>query len=104
MNTAPGGGALDSGVSFITRQVWRTIASTQRACSASSDSAAGVRAPCRLSPARPARSTAPDGQRVDASAARFQPPELAAGLAGAYVDIEGTLENGVLRASAVSDP
>ncbi len=45
-----------------------------------------------------------DGQRVDASAARFQPPELAAGLAGAYVDIEGTLENGVLRASAVSDP
>jgi hypothetical protein len=45
-----------------------------------------------------------DGQRVDASAARFEPPELAVGLAGAYVDIEGTLENGVLRASKVSDP
>lgn len=45
-----------------------------------------------------------DGQRVDASGAAFEPPELARTLAGAYVDIEGTMEAGVLRATRVSDP
>jgi hypothetical protein len=45
-----------------------------------------------------------DGQRVDARGATFNPPELATALAGAYVDVEGTLDAGVLRANSVSDP
>lgn len=45
-----------------------------------------------------------DGQRVDVSAATFVPADLATGLAGAYVDVEGTMVDGVLRATKVSDP
>lgn len=45
-----------------------------------------------------------DGQRVDASGAVFEPATLRNSLAGALVDIEGTLAGGVLRASRVSDP
>ncbi|MBL8331114.1 MAG: hypothetical protein JNJ71_19915 [Rubrivivax sp.] len=44
------------------------------------------------------------GQRVDASAASFDPPSLRNELQGAYVDVEGTLDNGVLRARRISDP
>jgi hypothetical protein len=45
-----------------------------------------------------------DGQRVDASAAVFDPPGLGNALAGAHVDVEGTMVGGVLRATRVSDP
>jgi hypothetical protein len=45
-----------------------------------------------------------DAQRVDASAAVFDPPGLRDALAGAYVDVEGTMVGGVLRATRVSDP
>lgn len=45
-----------------------------------------------------------DGQAVDAGAASFDPPALRAALAGAYVDVEGVLNAGVLVASRVSDP
>jgi hypothetical protein len=43
------------------------------------------------------------GQRVDAGAARFEPASLAATLDGAYVDVEGSLVDGVLMASAVNE-
>jgi hypothetical protein len=45
-----------------------------------------------------------DGQRVDASTAVFDPPGLRAALAGATVEIEGSLSGGVLRATLVRDP
>ncbi len=45
-----------------------------------------------------------DGQRVDASSAVFEPTGLRAALAGAEVEIEGSLSGGVLRASLVRDP
>jgi hypothetical protein len=45
-----------------------------------------------------------DGQRIDASTAEFEPPGLANGLPGAYVDVEGEMVDGVLRARRVSDP
>lgn len=44
------------------------------------------------------------GQRVDAAIAVFEPPTLATSPAGAYVDVEGTLVDGVLRATRVSEP
>jgi hypothetical protein len=45
-----------------------------------------------------------DGQRVDASAAVFDPPSLRDALPGAYVDVEGRMVGGVLQATRVSDP
>lgn len=45
-----------------------------------------------------------DGQRIDGTAAVFAPSDLSARLNGAYVDVEGSLVNGVLRASRISDP
>lgn len=44
-----------------------------------------------------------DGQRIDASAAVFDPPSLASALAGAWVDVEGRLSDGVLIASSVAE-
>lgn len=45
-----------------------------------------------------------DGQRVDASQAVFEPDSLRGALAGAYVDVEGRMVDGVLNATRVSDP
>lgn len=45
-----------------------------------------------------------DGQRVDASGAVFDPPQLRDRPAGAYVDVEGVLVDGVVRAVRISDP
>lgn len=45
-----------------------------------------------------------DAQRIDASRARFEPPELRESLAGAYLDIEGSLVGGVVQATLVRDP
>ena len=45
-----------------------------------------------------------DGARVEASHAVFDPPELRGALVGAYVDVEGRMENGVRVATRVGDP
>ena len=45
-----------------------------------------------------------DGARVDASHAVFDPPELRGALVGAFVDVEGRMEDSVLVATRVSDP
>ena len=45
-----------------------------------------------------------DGQRVDVSGAVFDPPSLRDRPVGAYVDVEGALIDGVLRALRISDP
>lgn len=45
-----------------------------------------------------------DGQLIDASQAVFEPASLASALAGAYVDVEGSLVDGTVRATRVSDP
>lgn len=45
-----------------------------------------------------------DGQRVDVSRAVFDPPSLRASLAGADVEVEGVLVDGVVQATRVRDP
>lgn len=45
-----------------------------------------------------------DGQRIDARTAVFDPPALAESLAGAWVDVEGSLRDGVLVAARVAEP